>query len=153
MRLGMREKSGKSREAEGDGGRSLSFKMLTILLLFVPHILATLAPFSPLSPNSLCCLCYPCFLFSSKLQFPPDADTLILGFNSLGVTMEVGQKVCVYRLRDRVSPLIAKRLGQIGVVQDYKMTDGSGVGFLVKFTDNSATWFFEDEVRPVTGDN
>jgi hypothetical protein len=67
--------------------------------------------------------------------------------------MEVGQKVCVYRLRDRVSPLIAKRLGQIGVVQDYKLTDGSGVGFLVKFTDNSATWFFEDEVRPVTGDN
>ncbi|WP_347241385.1 DUF2862 domain-containing protein [Phormidium sp. FACHB-592] len=119
--------------------------MLTVLLLFVPHVLATPAPF--FSPH------LPCSLFFSKPQFLPDADTLILGFNSLGVAMEVGQKVCVYRLRDRVSPLIAKRLGQIGVVQDYKMTDGSGVGFLVKFTDNSATWFFEDEVRPATGDN
>ena len=62
--------------------------------------------------------------------------------------MEVGQKVRVYRLRDRVSPVIAKKLGEIGVIQDYKMTDGSGVGVLVKFADNSATWFFEDEVQP-----
>lgn len=61
--------------------------------------------------------------------------------------MEVGQKVRVYRLRDRVSPVIAKKLGEIGVIQDYKMTDGSGVGFLIKFTDSSAVWFFEDEVK------
>ena len=67
--------------------------------------------------------------------------------------MEVGQKVRVYRLRDRVSPVIAKRLGEVGVIQDYRMTDGSGVGFLVKFTDNSATWFFEDEVQPAPASN
>lgn len=63
--------------------------------------------------------------------------------------MEVGQKVCVYRLRDRVSPVVAKKLGEVGVIQAYRLTDASSVGFLVKFADNSATWFFEDEVRPV----
>lgn len=61
--------------------------------------------------------------------------------------MEVGQKVRVRRLRDRVSPLIVQKLGQIGTIRDYKMTDGSGVGVLVQFDDKSATWFFEDEVE------
>lgn len=67
--------------------------------------------------------------------------------------MEVGQKVRIYRLRDRVSPVIAKKLGGYGVIQDYKMTDASGVGYLVKFSDNSATWFFEDEVQAVPADS
>jgi hypothetical protein len=29
------------------------------------------------------------------------------------------------------------------------MTDGSGVGVVVKFEDNYTTWFFEDELKPV----
>ncbi len=62
--------------------------------------------------------------------------------------MEIGQKVRIRRLRDRVSPIIVQKLGQIGTIQDYKMTDGSGVGVLVRFDDKSATWFFEDEVEP-----
>lgn len=61
--------------------------------------------------------------------------------------MEVGQKVRVRRLRDRVSDAIVKRLGQVGTIQDFKMTDGSGVGVLVQFDDRFATWFFEDEVE------
>jgi hypothetical protein len=63
--------------------------------------------------------------------------------------MEIGQKVKVYRLRDRVSQPIVKRLGQVGVIEGYKMTDGSGVGIVVKFDDNFATWFFEDEIKVV----
>lgn len=62
--------------------------------------------------------------------------------------MEVGQKVQVRRLRDRVSNVVIKRLGQIGTIQDFKMTDGSGVGVLVQFEDKFATWFFEDEIEP-----
>lgn len=61
--------------------------------------------------------------------------------------MEIGQKVKVFRLRDRVSPPVVKRLGQIGVIQGFKMTDASGVGVVVKFEDNFSTWFFEDELR------
>ncbi len=63
--------------------------------------------------------------------------------------MEIGQKVKVYRLRDRVSPPIVKRLGQIGIIEGFRMTDASGVGIVVKFEDNYATWFFEDELKLV----
>lgn len=64
--------------------------------------------------------------------------------------MEIGQKVRVRRLRDRVSDVIVARLGKTGMIQDFKMTDGSGVGVLVKFEDTFSTWFFEDEIEPVS---
>lgn len=63
--------------------------------------------------------------------------------------MEIGQKVKVFRLRDRVSAPIAKKLGQIGVIEGYKVTDGKGIGVVVKFDDNTSTWFFDDEIKPV----
>lgn len=61
--------------------------------------------------------------------------------------MEIGQKVKVYRLRDRVNRDVAGKLGKVGTIKDYKMTDGSGIGVVVKFDDKSATWFFEDELK------
>jgi Fe2+ transport system protein FeoA len=63
--------------------------------------------------------------------------------------MEIGQKVKVFRLRDRVSTGIAQKLGKIGIIEGYKVTDGSGVGVVVKFDDNTATWFFEDEIKAI----
>lgn len=63
--------------------------------------------------------------------------------------MEIGQKVKVYRLRDRVSKDVAGKLGKVGTIKGYKMTDGSGIGAVVEFADKSATWFFEDELKPV----
>jgi hypothetical protein len=63
--------------------------------------------------------------------------------------MEIGQKVKVYRLRDRVSPAMVSKLGKVGTIKGYKMTDGSGVGIVVEFEDNSSTWFFEDELKPL----
>lgn len=77
-----------------------------------------------------------------------DADTLGFGSPVVKVAMEIGQKVRVCRLRDRVSPIIIQKLGQVGTIQDFKMVDGSGVGALVRFEDKSATWFFEDELEP-----
>ncbi len=62
--------------------------------------------------------------------------------------MEIGQKVRLRRLRDRTSPEVIKRLGKTGVIKEYKMVDGSGVGIVVKFDDNFTTWFFEDELEP-----
>jgi len=58
--------------------------------------------------------------------------------------MEIGKKVKVYRLRDKQA---SDKLGKVGTVQGYKMTDGSGVGVIVKFDDNASTWFFEDEIK------
>ncbi|MEH2125600.1 MULTISPECIES: cytochrome b6f subunit PetP [unclassified Nostoc] len=63
--------------------------------------------------------------------------------------MEIGQKVKVYRLRDRVSPPVVKKLGQVGIIQGYKVTDGGGIGVVVLFDDNYSTWFFEDEIKAV----
>ncbi|MBN3925978.1 DUF2862 domain-containing protein [Nostoc sp. NMS4] len=63
--------------------------------------------------------------------------------------MEIGQKVKVYRLRDRVSPPVVKKLGQVGIIKGYKVTDGGGIGVVVLFDDNYSTWFFEDEIKPV----
>lgn len=62
--------------------------------------------------------------------------------------MEIGQKVRVRRLRDRSAKEVIARLGKTGVIEQYKMVDGSGVGVFVKFDDNFTTWFFEDELEP-----
>ena len=63
--------------------------------------------------------------------------------------MEIGQKVKVCRLRDRVSSETIDKLGKVGVIKTFKMTDGSGVGAVVEFPDKSTTWFFEDELKPL----
>ena len=63
--------------------------------------------------------------------------------------MEIGQKVKVYRIKDRVNRDVAGMLGKVGTVKNYKMTDGSGIGVVVQFDDRQATWFFEDEIKPV----
>lgn len=62
--------------------------------------------------------------------------------------MEIGQKVRVRRLRDRSPKEVIERLGKTGVIKEFKMVDGSGVGVVVKFQDNFTTWFFEDELEP-----
>ena len=61
--------------------------------------------------------------------------------------MEIGQKVKVIRLRDRVSSSIAEKLGKVGIIEGYKVTDGAGIGVVVKFDDDFSTWFFKDEIK------
>jgi hypothetical protein len=63
--------------------------------------------------------------------------------------MEVGQKVRLYRLRERASKDVVAHLGKTGTIQGYKMVDGSGVGVVVEFEDKFSSWFFEDELQPV----
>ena len=64
--------------------------------------------------------------------------------------MEIGQKVKIVRLRDALGAGgIQGKLGQTGTIADFKMTDGSGVGFVVKFEDGTNSWFFEDEIKVV----
>lgn len=63
--------------------------------------------------------------------------------------MEIGQKVKVYRLRDKVSQDVVSKLGKVGTIKEFKMTDGSGVGAVVVFDDRTSTWFFEDELKLV----
>jgi len=64
--------------------------------------------------------------------------------------LEIGQRVQVRRMRDRVAKKLAERLGKVGTVEDFKVLDGMNIGALVKFeADSFTTWFFEDELRPV----
>jgi Protein of unknown function (DUF2862) len=66
------------------------------------------------------------------------------------VAIEVGQRVKVCRLRDRIPANIVDKLKEnpVGTVDSFKMVDGSGIGLVVKF-DGFATWFFEDELEAV----
>lgn len=61
--------------------------------------------------------------------------------------MEIGDKVRIRRLRDRVSQKVMEKLGKVGTVSGYKMVDGKGLGRLVEFDDKYTTWFFEDELE------
>jgi hypothetical protein len=63
--------------------------------------------------------------------------------------LEIGQKVKVVRVRDRVSQEVASCLGKNGTISDFKMVDGSSVGVIVEFDSKYSTWFFEDELSPV----
>ncbi len=63
------------------------------------------------------------------------------------MALDIGQKVKVVRLRDRVSDNVAKCLGKEGTVTQFKMVDGSDVGVVVEFSDQFSSWFFEDEVK------
>jgi hypothetical protein len=63
--------------------------------------------------------------------------------------LEIGQKVKVVRVRDRVSQDVADCLGKSGTISDFKMVDGSGVGVVVRFDSSYSTWFFEDELASV----
>ncbi|NER84196.1 MAG: DUF2862 domain-containing protein [Leptolyngbya sp. SIO1D8] len=62
------------------------------------------------------------------------------------MALEIGQKVKVRRLRDRVPQEVVSYLGKSGVITQFKMVDGSGVGVVVEFDNNFSTWFFEDEL-------
>lgn len=61
--------------------------------------------------------------------------------------MQIGQKVKIGQLRDRVSKDVSSRAGQVGVIRQFKMVDGSDVGVIVEFDDKFSTWFFEDELE------
>ena len=64
--------------------------------------------------------------------------------------LEIGQRVQVRRMRDRVAKTLAARLGKTGIVKDLKVLDGSNIGALVAFeADDYTTWFFEDELKVV----
>ena len=52
------------------------------------------------------------------------------------------------KVRDRISRSLIDKISSDprATVMDYKMTDGGGVGVVVKLADGTKNWFFEDEV-------
>ena len=58
-------------------------------------------------------------------------------------------KVNLDKVRDRIPVRLLNQLSDDprGKVVDYKMTDGLGIGVVLKLSDGSTSWFFEDEVK------
>ncbi len=56
-------------------------------------------------------------------------------------------KINIERVRDRIPSDLINQLSEDprGTVIDYKMTDGMGIGVVLKLKDGSQNWFFEDE--------
>lgn len=65
------------------------------------------------------------------------------------MAIEIGQRVKVCRIRDRIPGNIVNQLKQnpFGTVKGFKMVDGSGIGFVVQLENSLSTWFFEDELE------
>ena len=65
--------------------------------------------------------------------------------NRIGSTV----KVNLDKVRDRIPVKLLNQLSDDprGRVVDYKMTDGLGIGVVLKLSDGSTSWFFEDEVK------
>ena len=57
-------------------------------------------------------------------------------------------KINIERVRDRIPSDLIQQISEDprGTVMDYKMTDGRGIGLVLKLKDGSQNWFFEDEV-------
>ena len=62
----------------------------------------------------------------------------------------MSSKVRVTRVRDRIPAdlVAALRADSTGTVTDLRVTDGKGIGVVVKLSNGATTWFFDDEITP-----
>ncbi|MFM7268312.1 MAG: DUF2862 domain-containing protein [Cyanobium sp.] len=64
--------------------------------------------------------------------------------------ISIGSKVRVIRVRDRIPAdlVSALKADPTGVVKDFRLTDGKGVGVVVQLAGGATSWFFDDEITP-----
>ncbi len=57
-------------------------------------------------------------------------------------------KIDLEKVKDRISANLIDKISTDprGTVTDYKMTDGGGVGLVIKLADGTKNWFFENEI-------
>ena len=69
-----------------------------------------------------------------------------------GSDMEIGQKVKVRGIIDRIPASIVKKIQKnpVGTIEDFKMLDRSEIGLVVKFDEGFSTWFFEEELELIS---
>ena len=69
----------------------------------------------------------------------------VAALNRIGSTVRVN----LDKVRDRIPSKLVNQLSDNprGKIVDYKMMDGNGIGVILKFSDGSTSWFFEDEVK------
>ncbi|MGK7906341.1 MAG: cytochrome b6f subunit family protein [Synechococcus sp.] len=60
--------------------------------------------------------------------------------------LRVGDKVKIQALADRGQSEFEERIGSVGTVTGNRILDGSTIGYLVEFEDNTVAWFYEKEL-------
>ena len=63
-------------------------------------------------------------------------------------TVQIGSKVRVTRVRDRISSELvgALKADATGTVTGFRTVDGKGIGVVVSLSNGQTAWFFEDEI-------
>lgn len=66
------------------------------------------------------------------------------------VTIDIGSKVRITRVRDRIPKALVELLKSdpSGTVTGFRTVDGKGIGVVVELSDGSTNWFFDDEIAP-----
>jgi len=69
---------------------------------------------------------------------------------SQAATINVGSKVRVTRVRDRISNEMVESLkaDATGTVTGFRTVDGKGIGIVVELSGGQTAWFFDDEITP-----
>ena len=67
---------------------------------------------------------------------------------SQAATINVGSKVRVTRVRDRISTEMvdALKADATGTVTGFRTVDGKGIGVVVELSGGQTAWFFDDEI-------
>ena len=67
---------------------------------------------------------------------------------SQAATINVGSKVRVTRVRDRISNEMVDSLkaDATGTVTGFRTVDGKGIGVVVELSSGQTAWFFDDEI-------
>ncbi len=75
---------------------------------------------------------------------------------STGDLLEIGSSVSIdiNRIEDRLSESLKLKLTENSSARilDYKLTDGTGIGFLLELNDGTKNWFFSHEITSAKGD-
>ncbi|MBM5814543.1 MAG: DUF2862 domain-containing protein [Cyanobacteria bacterium M_DeepCast_100m_m1_067] len=67
---------------------------------------------------------------------------------SQAATINVGSKVRITRVRDRISNEMVDSLkaDATGTVTGFRTVDGKGIGVVVELSGGQTAWFFDDEI-------
>ena len=57
-------------------------------------------------------------------------------------------KIDLDKVKDRISVNLVEKISSDprATVMDYKMTDGGGIGVVLKLADGTKNWFFDNEI-------
>ena len=68
----------------------------------------------------------------------------ILDSTKIGNSVQVNLELCKDRLTKEI--IDAVNVSSVGEISDFRITDGKGIGVVIKLSNGKEQWFFEDEI-------